>query len=241
MLKSFFLNKYKKEFLDNENNIITLLNFIFNKTKRKNFKILDVGCGDGRLKSDVLECFYNLNFDLYGIEGRKSAVLQAIKKGFKVKIGDLRDPWPFENKMFDIIHGDQIIEHLLNKDNFLEKCKDKLKDNGYLIISTENLSSIDNIFSLMLGFEPFSQHLSMDCYIGNPLSPHYGEKLDDNYENFGHKMICSFLGLKQLLVINGFKVIKVLGAGFFPLPDFFSKLDPRHARFITILAKKSNK
>lgn len=31
---------------------------------------------------------------------------------------------------------------------------------------------------------------------------------------------------------------KILGAGYYPLPNFFSKVDPRHSAFLTIKIRK---
>ncbi|MFH0924034.1 MAG: class I SAM-dependent methyltransferase [bacterium] len=238
MLKKILIDTYNKEFYYyNAENIKTSLRYTFKKIGKADFKVLDLGCGNGSL-IEILSSF-DQDFDVYGVEGDKETAKEALRKGIKVKTANLEKPFPFDDETFDIIHGNQLFEHILNKDRFLLNCGKKLKKNGYLIISTENLCSIANIIALLLGYEPFSQVLSMKYHLGNPLSPHYMKKHEEEkIELFGHKMICSYLGLKELFKHNGFKIIKCLSAGFFPLPQFFARLDPRHARFITILAQK---
>jgi SAM-dependent methyltransferase len=240
ILKKIVDDVWHREFNHNARNIKKDFQYIFKETKKNSFKVLDVGCGQGRLVKDILGNF-SLNFSVYGIEVDKKAAKEALKRGIKVKVANLENPFPFADGIFDIIHGDQVIEHILNKDRFLLNCRKKLNKDGYLIISTENLSSVENIIALLLGYEPFSQTLSMRCHLGNPLSPHFGEKYKNERINelYGHKMICSYLGLRQLLEYNGFKVVRCSGAGFFPFPGILSKLNPRHARFITILAQKN--
>jgi hypothetical protein len=36
----------------------------------------------------------------------------------------------------------------------------------------------------------------------------------------------------------GFKVESILCSGYYPLPNWFAKIDPRHGHFITIKARK---
>ena len=51
-----------------------------------------------------------------------------------------------------------------------------------------------------------------------------------------------FQGLKELLEAHNFKVEKILGAGYYPLPGrlarILSKIDKRHAAFLTIKVRK---
>jgi len=44
------------------------------------------------------------------------------------------------------------------------------KKMGYIIISTENLSSFDNLFALFLGYQAFSQNLAKKLISGIDLA-----------------------------------------------------------------------
>lgn len=106
------------------------------------------------------------------------------------------------------------------------------------MISTENLSSWHNIFSLFFGWQPFSltNISSHSLGIGNPLALHRGENL--SFPSWQHIRVFAYRGLKEIFEIKGFKVEKILGAGYHPLPNFFAKIDLRHAAFLTIKARK---
>ena len=171
-----------------------------------------------------------------------------MRKGIKVsKIDIERAPFPFPDGSFDIIIANQVIEHLTYPDSFLANIHRCLKSGGYTIISTENLSAIDNLLALFVGQQAFSQHISERFpNIGNIFSPHHKDMEKDYVSNqlhyiingYGHKQIFSYFGLKQLVGKYGFEIIKVMGAGFFPLPGFCARLDKIHAHFITIKALK---
>lgn len=146
---------------------------------------------------------------------------------------------PFKSNTFDVVSANQIIEHLINIDLFIEEIYRVLKPKGYLLISTENLSSWHNLFALLLGWQAFSQHLSSKRNIGNPLRM-------GPLENFEHESthvkIFTLRGLKELLKLYGFKIELIYGAGYYPFPpplsNYLVKLDPNHAAFIGIKARK---
>lgn len=130
----------------------------------------------------------------------------------------------FSDNYFDVIHANQIIEHITNVDIFVAETYRILKTGGYVIISTENLSVVDNVIALFSGQQAFSQHISERYHIGNIFSPHYGERLGKWRT---HKIVFSYfgIGIQQLLKAYNFKIDKVAAAGFFPFPNFLSKFD----------------
>lgn len=72
--------------------------------------------------------------------------------------------------------------------------------------------------------------------IGNPLALHRGKKL--GLKSWQHLRVLSYRGLIDLFEKNGFKVEAIKEAGYYPLPNLFAKLDPRHSAFLTIKARK---
>ena len=62
---------------------------------------------------------------------------------------------PFKNNTFDLVFAGEIIEHVVDTDLFLDECKRILKKNGYLLLTTPNLSSWINRIRLLLGRQPF--------------------------------------------------------------------------------------
>jgi hypothetical protein len=45
-------------------------------------------------------------------------------------------------------------------------------------------------------------------------------------------------GLRELFEGHGLAVERVLGAGYYPLPSRFGRHDPRHAAFLTVVARR---
>jgi hypothetical protein len=72
--------------------------------------------------------------------------------------------------------------------------------------------------------------------IGNPLALLRNET--PVFATWTHKVIFNYRGLREFFQIHGFDQLRILGAGYYPLPSFFGRLDPRHAHFITIAGRK---
>jgi len=98
----------------------------------------------------------------------------------------------------------QVIEHLLNKDFLLEEVHRVLKKGGLFILATENIASIDNIFSLILGQEPVTQVTSSKYRTNSILSAQYMQK-ELNGNKYEHKNVNSYFGIKRIFRVNGFK------------------------------------
>ena len=123
-------------------------------------------------------------------------------------------------------------------DSYISEIYRILKPGGYAIISTENLSSWHNIFALIIGWQAFSQHISKRYHIGNPLSPHFDEDLR---EGWTHYIIFTFYSLQEIFKKYNFVIEEARGAGYYPLPGYFAKIDSRHSHFITIKVRKPKK
>jgi hypothetical protein len=53
-----------------------------------------------------------------------------------------------------------------------------------------------------------------------------------------HRRIFTTRALRELLAAHGFELVGVRGSGYHPLPPRLGRLDPGHAHFITIAARK---
>jgi len=244
MLAEFYKKIWTEAYRRNDLNIISLLE------TDKNAMVLDVGCGDGqktvKFKRKIM-CQ-----KIAGIDGVKERLAAAQRRGVKeTKIVDLEKKWPFPEKYFDVIISNQVIEHLVNIDNFIKEICRLLKSGGYCVISTENLASWHNIFALTLGFQDFSHHLIKKSHVGNPFSPHFGEETvtwskEDNSgvddTTYPHLKIPTYFSLIKIFEEYGFKFEKGLASGYYPFfgitGRFFSKIDPRHSHFIAVKLHK---
>lgn len=221
---------YNKACLINKKNILGLIE------TNPHGSILDLGCDDGTL---TLELSHKMNSkNIYGIEIVNERAKSAMKKGVFVKNSDLNLTFPFDDKSFDVIHANQVIEHIAQLDNFVSEINRVLKNNGYAIISTENGSSWCNIIAAILGWQIFSltNISSKTSGIGNPLALHRNENI--GLSSWTHKTIFNYRGLKEMFEVHGFKVECIKGAGYFPLPGILGAIETRHSHFITIKVRK---
>ncbi|MFA5406137.1 MAG: class I SAM-dependent methyltransferase [Candidatus Nanoarchaeia archaeon] len=213
-------------------------NILLSLERNPRAKLLDLGCDDGDWSLVLAKKIGTKR--LYGIDIVSGQLRKADKKGLITKKADLNKKFPFKNNSFDVVHANQVIEHISDLDNFVSEVYRILKPGGYVVISTENASSWHNIFASIMGWQIFSlTNISKKALgIGNPLAVLKGEKI--GLVSWTHKTILNYRGLKELFILYNFNKIKMLGAGYYPLPTKLGCLDPRHAHFITLVGRKPN-
>ena len=214
---------------DNMENIVALAS----STHRPD-SVLDLGCDTGGRTAWVADRVGARM--LHGLEIAPDRAEIAASRGLHVKVGDLSEPFPYEDETFDLVVSNQVIEHVVDTDNFVRESYRVLKRGARVVISTENLASWHNVASLVLGWQPFSLTNVSEATqaVGNPLGIHRGEL----GESRGHLRVFAYRGLRELMGVHGFVVDGVLGAGYYPLPGRFARFDPRHAAFITVGAHR---
>ncbi len=109
-------------------------------------RVLEIGCGEGafrQLLGDVDE--------YWGIEPDARAADLARQKMDKVLVGtydECADKLP--DGYFDLIICNDVIEHMLDHDRFLQEIKAKLSDDGHLVASIPNVRYLDVLLGLLL-------------------------------------------------------------------------------------------
>jgi len=108
---------------------------------KKNFCILDIGCGFGFLLQKLNNTINDLStigvdINLYALKYAKKIVPKTHL------IEAVADKLPFSDKKFDAIFATDLIEHLQNPSAFLKGVQRVLKDNGRLILSTPDRFSV---------------------------------------------------------------------------------------------------
>lgn len=229
-MNTFFSAMYTRAHEYNSRNIFGMLE------KNTDAKLLDLGCFDGSLTVKLGASAGTRH--LYGVDIVPSAIRKANKRGVSAKKGDLNAKLPFPAGFFDVVHANQVIEHVHASDMFLSETYRILKPGGYAVISTENASSWVNIAASVFGWQIFSlTNMSARRWgIGNPLALYRGTKPE--FSSFVHIRIYNFYGLKEYLEVMGFRVERIAGAGYFPFPYWFGAWDNIHAHFMTFKVRK---
>lgn len=156
----------------------------------------------------------------YYLVDKKSTCIQA--ENFHYISSDLNFKIPYEDKKFDFIIADQIIEHLVNPERFLEEIARIGKHGCRVVIGSENLAAWHNIMSLVLGYHPFSDHYSERRRVGNPLSIHHKKRLSDPLMR--HCKVPTIRALSELMKLYKMDIDDIRGFGhMFPLGVHWDK------------------
>ena len=154
-MKKFLRRLYKNSANLRKKNILNFLE------ENSDAVFLDLGCDDGKW---TMEMAKKINTDkVFGVEIIESRASEAKKSGVNVVVSDLNEIFPFENDMFDVIHADQVIEHVAFVDNFISEIYRVLKPGGYIVIGTESNHSLSCSFKqfqcFLISFEKFFRRM----------------------------------------------------------------------------------
>ena len=233
LLKNYLWRVWRQAAQDNNARLASLVE------AAKTATLLDLGCDDGAVMLERVKDKIETPL-IYGLDVSKQKVALAKKRGIKAEVANLEHPFPYANNSFDLVTANQIIEHLVNVDGFLQNIHRVLKPGGYLILSTENLSSWHNIAALLLGWQAFSQHLSREKNVGNPLRFfNYSKSRSEDL----HVRIFTPRGLREIVEVHRLVVERTFSAGYYPfLPPasrLFSAIDRTHSVYIGVKARKT--
>jgi len=198
---------------------------------------LDVGCWDGRKTLWWAKAARAKT--VLGIEMVEYAAKRAKNKNIEVFVTNIdKEKWPIKDNSIDCVFSNLLIEHLGDIDRFISESYRVLKRGELTVVSTNNLSSWHNIAGLLFGWAPFDMTNSSSTLrlIGNPLT---NQKNDSFFgESWCHKCIYTIRWLKQWYELYGFRLERVRGSGYYPLPAFLGNIDKTHAAFIILAFKK---
>lgn len=121
--------------------------------------ILDVGCYSGNFLAGLPE-----KFKRYGIEPSDSASRCTASKGIEVLGKTLAG---LDSDMtFDLVVSIDVVEHVLDVEEFLEQALAHVKGNGLLIISTGNPGCVawKKVFKSKYWYSLFAEHVTFPSY-----------------------------------------------------------------------------
>jgi len=108
---------------------------------KSNSKVLDIGCGTGRLLTNLLptEC------SLFGLEPSQEMLREALSKGSSRGIAWIQGDGqrlPFSNEVFDCVYMASVLHHIEKKELALQEIYRVLKKGGRCVILTHSHSQI---------------------------------------------------------------------------------------------------
>jgi methionine biosynthesis protein MetW len=205
---------------------------------REGARLLDLGCSDGRWTLEVARHIGTT--DVHGVEMLEERAAEARDRGIDAIVADLSEPLEaYGDASFDVVHSNQVIEHVRDTDCFLREIRRLLRPDGYALLSTNNLSSWHNIASLILGWQPMPCNVSDVVNVGNPFDLFGG----DEHSARGQTHLRVFTGraLTELAGYHGLRAVAERSAGYYPLPPGIgrrlARIDRRHGAFLVHLYK----
>lgn len=154
---------------------------------------LDVGCHHGQfihLTKTEFECRF-VGMDDWELKKEMPFVQ------FEYHPVDLaKDDWPsLVSGKQKVVSALEVIEHMVDTEKFLRNIREVLVDDGYLVISTPNISSLRNRMTVPFGAYP--------AYL--------------EYKNVIHHVrLFNKTKLVQFLADHGFETLKCIGVNFLP-------------------------
>lgn len=147
--KKYILNKISQKYF--------IINDILRPDNCSEFSLLDIGCGEGwalKYFKDQNWSIHGIDYSLFGCKIHNPECCQYIIEGdMDVNIDHLLNN---KQKGFDLIWLDNVLEHILDPFDLLNKCHALVKNTGLLVIEVPN------------DFSRVQQFLYMNAYISKP-------------------------------------------------------------------------
>lgn len=107
-------------------------------------RVLEIGCAAGGFRENVGGCEY------WGVEMISDVADLAKNKLDKVLVGAFEDVYDeLPDNYFDMVVCNDVIEHMMDYDTFLENIKNKMTSNGRILGSIPNVRHVDNLKKLI--------------------------------------------------------------------------------------------
>ncbi len=183
-------------------------------------KIIDIGCGNGAF-AEVLK--NKTNAEVWGIEYMDKEALLAKEKLFKVFSGrceDYIDGLP--NNYFDVIYFNDVLEHLVDPFDVLNRVKYKLSNNGVVISSIPNIRSYNTFMKLL--FKKDFKYTEDGILDKTHLRFFTKKSIRRTYEELGYTVITH----------EGINKTKSIRPILFNIPMFFTQMDMRNVQYATV-------
>lgn len=137
--ESFQLD-YEKYYIGGEKTAIWMANIIKKYKNSENLKILDWGCGPGRVIRHLPDIFDKKNM-FFGTDYNENSIKWCSKNidGVNFSTNELSPPLSYNDNFFDVIYGISIFTHLSEKNHYewIKELHRVLNEDGVLILTTQ--------------------------------------------------------------------------------------------------------
>lgn len=133
------------------NKVVDLIKKHSNVLSVNHPKLLDIGCADGRIGSQIIK---STKFQVYGVDSSNINVTKSKKQQIIASTQNVEGKLNFKDNFFDLVFAGEIIEHLFDTKHFLSEINRVLKPNGILIITTPNLAHLPDRIRFLRGLNP---------------------------------------------------------------------------------------
>ncbi len=110
-------------------------------------RILDVGCGDGRLS----RVFLAGGHAVVGLDANPTALAAARAAGIEAVAGDAERPWPVDAASFDVVLLLDVLEHTVDHAAVLREARRALRTQGCLLLAYPNHFDLRNRLEMLAG------------------------------------------------------------------------------------------
>lgn len=153
MKKNYIYNKFNNDPFHTHMKVLALV--------ESGSKVLEVGAATGYFSQELLK----KNCRVLAIEKDEKMAAIARKRGITTAVGDIFeiiDRLMRKKEKFDVVVYADILEHLKDPDIVLEKTKNILKKEGYLVVSLPNIANFSIRLDLLLGKFEYQEYGIMD-------------------------------------------------------------------------------
>lgn len=129
---------------------------------------LDIGCSSGFSTQIIFGPYPQVT--VVGLDLSAAALQKASQWGMVGVVGDIESPLVFRDGSFDIVFAGEVIEHIIEIDNFLLEVRRCLKKDGLFVITTPNLARFIDRIRFIFGLPP-KQNIPMHRYLKYHVTP----------------------------------------------------------------------
>lgn len=115
---------------------------------KKNYKVLDLGCGEGFLLSIMPKAKEKIGLDISNEAIKKAKEILKNKPKIKCLKGDAHNT-KFKSKYFDVITCSEMLEHVPYPKKVISEMHRILKDDGKVVISVPDERKIQSIMKIL--------------------------------------------------------------------------------------------